>query len=922
MTNITPSIPPYEEPGSMRLLVVNGHDLVDPNDGTINISNQSLLQAHKTLKTILNSTDYDSVIVAFDRNDSDLREWKKRSQYKNMDQLESLINHMGAKVSYNDHLDIESFIGALVQKGYDDGYDAFIYSHNKLPSIMMKLPNVSYINDLNGKILDKAAFQAEYTLRPENARSLLSIIGMPRRGVIGAQRVSEKNATEWLSKYNTISTILNNASEIMRPRRAKAFHEETSRMQANHKKLSLKITPLDISFDNFLCSKATPGLAHIVSSLQPKKKTAGKVDLTWDAYLDKANSSLVLDDYTEIQGFASDCSLKHYIYIEPLFEGNKKLSGFAVSNGKDKRGFIPISDLLTAKEALEALSGALTDKKVDIHCMDAKSLHKLYMNEMQSRIVIKQDFEITAYILGWTRGRTKIADPLTFVAEDKLEGPFKSINEFMRSHFSTQKTENIQNDHLARYAASRSEQAERLIKIGRYEIESSPILSKHFFDVEMPMASVLGKMENDGVYVNPEHLKVLEKEFSKRFEVLKEHSHSLAGEPFNANSPTETAEILYDKLKIRKIGGKIGTSEEVLSELAKEHELPGVIMELRKLNSLQSTVTSGLLKHINSESGRIHGSFNQTIAKTGRLSSSDPALQGIPARSESGRKIREAFMADSGMAIIAGDYSQVELRIMAHMANESSMITAFQNGADIHRTTASEVFNVPFKDVTGIQRRDAKAINFGLIYGMSEFGLAKELGISTQEAKNYQQSYFVKYPGVKGYMDHLVDFARKNGFVETMTGRKILLPDINSSNYGKRMSAERLAINAPIQGSAADIIKKAMVKIDQALAADKDVKMVMQVHDELVFEVPKDRVEMLGKQIKTIMEHAVSLKVPLEVDLAYGENWESSHTLDAAMKEEPEKVAVSMPKRLSEMNTDERTQHLKSLKVTEFGMLI
>ena len=414
------------------------------------------------------------------------------------------------------------------------------------------------------------------------------------------------------------------------------------------------------------------------------------------------------------------------------------------------------------------------------------------------------------------------------------------------------------------------------------ELDKEPALKSIYQDIELPLLSVLLKIERHGVRVDVAMLEKQSKQLAERMKQVEQQSYDEAGETFNLASPKQLGMILFEKLEIpaskKTKTGQYSTAEEVLQELALEYTLPKLILEHRSLSKLKSTYTDKLPLQVNEKTGRVHTSYNQTVAATGRLSSTDPNLQNIPIRSEEGRRIRQAFVAPKGYKMMAADYSQVELRIMAHLSEDKSLLKAFSNGVDVHRATAAEVFGVPLDEVDTEQRRAAKAINFGLIYGMSAFGLAKQLNIGRYEAQDYIDVYFARYPGVKAYMDKTREQAHDRGFVETVFGRRLYLPEINSRNGQRRQYAERTAINAPMQGTAADIIKRAMIAVDHALATSQvDAKVVMQVHDELVVEVLEKDVAAVTDLLRREMEQAASLKVPLVVDIGIGDNWDEAH---------------------------------------------
>lgn len=440
----------------------------------------------------------------------------------------------------------------------------------------------------------------------------------------------------------------------------------------------------------------------------------------------------------------------------------------------------------------------------------------------------------------------------------------------------------IELNKATEYAGEDAEITMKLHQLLWSELQKTPELVKLFEQIEMPLVSVLSRVERNGVLIDPAKLLAHSVEIEQRLKDLETLVHQEAGEVFNLASTKQLQEILFNKLGLpilkKTPKGAPSTNEEVLEELAQMgHQVPVLLMEHRGLSKLKSTYTDKLPQMINAQTGRVHTSYHQAVTATGRLSSSDPNLQNIPIRNEQGRRIRQAFIAHDGYVILAADYSQIELRIMAHLANDANMIKAFAEGKDIHRSTAAEIFGVPLEAVTSEQRRSAKAINFGLIYGMSEFGLANQLGISRTDAKKYMELYFQRYPAVQQFMLDIREKAAEKGYVETLFGRRLYLPEINSSNQMRRKAAERVAINAPMQGTAADIIKVAMIGIDQAVRNCEDIAMIMQVHDELVFEVKADRVEHYTQLIKAEMEKAIELKVPLIAEVGVGSNWDEAH---------------------------------------------
>ena len=432
------------------------------------------------------------------------------------------------------------------------------------------------------------------------------------------------------------------------------------------------------------------------------------------------------------------------------------------------------------------------------------------------------------------------------------------------------------------YAAEDADVTLRLHHVLRPRLEAIPALARLYDTLEQPLQPVLARMERTGVLVDPVFLRALGTEFTRRLGELEREAHVAAGGPFNLESPKQLQQILFERLGIpvvrRTPTGQPSTAEDVLEELAAEHALPKLILEFRGLAKLRGTYTEALAAQVHPRTGRIHTSYHQAVAATGRLSSSDPNLQNIPIRTHEGRRIRQAFVAPPGRVLMAADYSQIELRIMAHLSGDEGLLRAFAEGRDVHEATAAEMFGVPPGEVSGEQRRAAKAINFGLMYGMSAFGLAARLDVARGEAARYIERYFERYPGVRRYMDDTRRLAREQGYVETVEGRRLYLPEIRSRNKQQQQYAERAAINAPMQGTAADIIKRAMIAVDAWIRGTQaPATLVMQVHDELVLEVDRDAVDAVRREVTTLMSAAAALAVPLEVSVGLGANWDEAH---------------------------------------------
>jgi DNA polymerase-1 len=437
-------------------------------------------------------------------------------------------------------------------------------------------------------------------------------------------------------------------------------------------------------------------------------------------------------------------------------------------------------------------------------------------------------------------------------------------------------------EQAAPYAAEDADITLRLHRELWPKLEAEPVLASLYQQLEVPLVPVLARIERNGTFINRQQLADHSHELSQRLQQLEQQAHDLAGQVFNLGSPKQLGEILFGKLELPVLKktpkGAPSTAEEVLAELALDYPLPAVLMEYRSLAKLKSTYTDKLPTMIDPVTGRVHTSYHQAVTATGRLSSSDPNLQNIPIRTDEGRRIRQAFCAPKGRAIVAADYSQIELRIMAHLSEDPGLLHAFSADLDVHSATAAEVFDVALESVTADQRRKAKAINFGLIYGMSAFGLARQLGLGRHEAQAYIDLYFARYPGVADYMSRTRSQAHEQGYVETLLGRRLHLPEINARNKQRQLAAERTAINAPMQGTAADIIKRAMIAVDQWLeSSGTDALMIMQVHDELVFEVAESEVGVLVNALPELMGQVAELRVPLKVDIGVGSNWDEAH---------------------------------------------
>ena len=558
---------------------------------------------------------------------------------------------------------------------------------------------------------------------------------------------------------------------------------------------------------------------------------------------------------------------------------------FAVKAGE--AAYVPLEHTYTGapkqldrNEVLKHLDPILNDQNAKIIGHNLKYDRSVLLNHGVELNGIQHDTMLESYVCNSVASR----HDLDTLCERYLDHSNIHFEDVAGKGVKQITFDQVELDKALDYAAEDADMVLRLHNVFWKELQQKKkIKQKELYEtIELPMLKVLSNVERNGVLLDDKQLEQQGKQLSKRIVEVEKEAFELAGQKFNLSSPKQIQEILFEKQGIPVIRktpkGQPSTAEDVLQELAADYPLPKLLLEHRTLSKLKSTYVDKLPSLINTKTNRIHTSYHQAVAITGRLSSSDPNLQNIPIRTEEGRRIRQAFVAPKGFQILAADYSQIELRIMAHLSNDERLTEAFAKGEDIHRATAAEVFDLSLDKVEAEQRRAAKAINFGLIYGMSAFGLAKQLGITRTEAQQYVSLYFERYPGVKKYMDSIREQAREQGYVETLFGRRLYLPDINNKNVQRRQYAERTAINAPMQGTAADIIKRAMIKIDDHLRnKDAKCKMIMQVHDELVFEVKNDAIDSIKKNVVKQMETAAQLSVPLVVDAAVGENWDEAH---------------------------------------------
>ncbi len=829
--------------------------------------------------------------------------------------LHDLIRAMGLPLIIEEGVEADDVIGTFARIFGEQGKPVLISTGDK---DMAQLVNdqVTLINTMNDALYDIDGVIKKFGVGPELIIDFLALMGDKVDNIPGVPGVGEKTALGLIQGLGSLENIYQNLDKVaeLSFRGAKTLGKklEAPKEQAflSYKRATIKLD-CELSEDQDDLKLQAPDaeklaeyyrtlefkgwLKELLGGKDPVAEDAGK-DVDMDADDDAPEAPAFGRDaydivYTQAQldkwigklkdasEFAFDTETTSLNYM------NAELVGFCVAVD-DKAAYIPFGhnypgapDQLDKQLVMDAFKPLLEDD----------TIKKIGQNLKYDMSVLAEDVGITlrgvaydtmleSYVLDSVATRHDM-DSLALKYLGRKTISFEEI----AGKGAKQLTFNQVGLHEAsRYAAEDADVTLRLHQTLWPKLEKEGRLPEVFRDIELPLVTVLSRIERNGTYVDATLLKHQSQFLAKRMAELQEKAFEIAGQEFNLASPKQLGEILYEKLEIPVIKktpkGAPSTAEPVLQELALEYPLPQVIMDYRGVAKLKNTYTDKRPELINQRAGRVHTSYHQAVAATGRLSSSDPNLQNIPVRSEEGRKIRQAFLAPKGRKIVACDYSQIELRIMAHLSGDKGLTDAFEKGLDIHRATAAEVWGKSLDEVSDNDRRNAKAINFGLIYGMSAFGLAKQLGLPRKEAQDYIDLYFERYPGVKRYMEETRAQASEQGYVETLFGRRLYLPEIRSSNGQRRQAAERTAINAPMQGTAADIIKMAMIKVHDWLDTTHfDAKMIMQVHDELVFEVAEDQVEDLVTEVKARMESAAELKVPLIVDAGIGENWDEAH---------------------------------------------
>lgn len=803
--------------------------------------------------------------------------------------IHNIIKAMGLPLVMINNVEADDVIGTLSKKASDKNMNVIISTGDKDMAQLVNR-NISLINTMNNQRLDRDGVKLKFGVYPEQIIDYLALIGDKSDNVPGIPGVGAKTASKWLNEYNSLEKIVEKSNLI------NGKIGEKFRANINQLPLSKKLVTIDQDLDINLTEykNAEPNKELLLSiykelelntfhsqiSDEPRSiKSHEKVSVDYTCILQMDDLLKWIDKCKKATVIAIDTETDRLDYIEA------NLVGISISVTENEAAYIPLNHnyekapaQLPIDDVLKALKPILENhqiKKIGHHLKFDAHIFARYDIFLQG---IEFDSMLESYVLNSVASR----HDMNSVAKFYLNRDTIKFEEIAGKGVKQLTFNDIDIDTATKYAA---EDADITLCLHNYlwrELNKEQSLKVLYEKIEKPLISILFEIEENGVLVDSEMLKEQSNQLSVALSEIEKQAFAIAETEFNLGSPKQLQEILYKKLEIPIIKktpkGQPSTAEDVLQELSHEHKLPKIILEHRSLSKLRSTYTEKLPQQISHRTGRIHTSYHQAVTATGRLSSSNPNLQNIPIRTKEGRRIREAFIAPENNSILAADYSQIELRIMAHLSNDQALMDAFSTGQDIHRSTAAEVLDIHTEKVTSEQRRWAKAINFGLIYGMSAFGLAKQLGIPRYQAQEYIDLYFKNYPQVQSFMDETKEKARKHGHIETIYGRRLYLPDINSKNGLRRKYAERSAINAPMQGSAADIIKLAMIDVSNWLKSENaPARIIMQVHDELVLEVQSDVISDIRSKIVEIMESTVSLKVPLIVDVGVGKNWDEAH---------------------------------------------
>ncbi|MCZ6565261.1 MAG: DNA polymerase I [Gammaproteobacteria bacterium] len=864
------------------------------------------------LKKLLNDEQPSHIAVVFDAKGKTFRH-EAYQEYKanrppmpeelqsQIEPLYNVIRAMGLPLISEAGVEADDVIGTLAVQAAEQGHQVLVSTGDK---DMAQLVNdhVTLVNTMSNTKMDASGVKEKFGVTPRQIIDYLALMGDKSDNIPGVPSVGPKTAAKWLNEYDSLEGVVKNA-EAIKGKVGEKLREHIDQLPLSKDlttircdlELGLTVDELKIqSSDTLLLKQLYTEMgfktwlkALTVSSDEDEaqeskdnKRTVVK-KAKYEAILSQKDFARWLKKLEKAKLIAFDTETDSLDYMQANVVG----LSFAVTPGE--AAYVPLMHnypgapkQLNRDEVLAQLEPILNAKQAKIIGHNLKYDRSVLLNHNIRLDGIKYDTMLESYVCNSVASR----HDLDTLCEKHLNHTNIHFEDVAGKGAKQITFDQVELEVAVDYAAEDADMVLRLHQIFWDELAQKQKSKQKdlYLNIEVPMLKVLSNIERNGVLVDGKLLAVQSKQLSERAQEVEKQAYELAEQEFNLSSPKQIQEILFVKQGlpvVRKTPkGQPSTAEDVLQELAVNYPLPKLLLEHRMLSKLKSTYTDKLPTLINSKTNRIHTSYHQAVASTGRLSSSDPNLQNIPIRTEEGRRVRQAFIAPAGYKMLAADYSQIELRIMAHLSQDERLCEAFAQGEDIHRATAAEVFNTKLDNVKSEQRRAAKAINFGLIYGMSAFGLARQLGTTRTEAQQYVRLYFERYPGVKKYMDNIREQARAQGYIETLFGRRLYLPEINDKNVQRRQYAERTAINAPMQGTAADIIKRAMLQIDGWLQQiQADCKMIMQVHDELVFEVQSDAVEQVTQEVTQRMVAAADLSVPLVVDAAIGSNWDEAH---------------------------------------------
>jgi len=818
--------------------------------------------------------------------------------------LHELIRAHGWPLLMVDRVEADDVIGTLVRKAEAEGIESLVSTGDK-DLAQLVTPRVTLVNTMSNEKLDEAGVMAKFGVHPKQVLDLLTLTGDAIDNVPGVAKVGPKTAAKWLEQYGGLEGVIAHATDIggvvgENLRAVVDWLPQAKKLLAIRSDCSLPFEPKDLVIrpidaarlrdlyerfefrqwiNDIETGKGSAALpAGTGTPAAPKTEPRPRPERSYETLLDIAAFESWL---AAIQRAERVCFGVHSTGGDPM---QARLVGLSFAIEPGRAAYLPLAhryagapEQLSPEAVLPRLKPWFESPRAKKLGHNLKYAEHVLANHGIALAGVAQDILLQSYLLESHRPHD-----LDDLALRHLELRIPTLDEITGKGAGRIAYEQVAIDRAAEYAAQAADVTAELERVLGPRVASDPELAHLYEAIEMPTREVLFRMERTGVLIDTQLLGEQSRQLGERLLALEQQAFRLAGAPFNPGSPKQLGEILFERMKLpvvkKTATGQPSTDEDVLEALAADYPLPKLLLEHRALSKLKSTYTDKLPQMVNARTGRVHTSFGQATAVTGRLASTDPNLQNIPVRTSEGRRIREAFVAPPGHVLLSADYSQVELRIMAHLSGDASLTRAFAGGEDIHRATAAEVFSVSIAEVTAEQRRYIKAVNFGLIYGMSAFGLAAQLNIERAAAQAFIDRYFARYPGVADYMQRTRELARAQGFVKTVFGRRLWLPDINAGGGPRRQAAERAAINAPMQGTAADLIKLAMVAVQswidrQGLAA----RLILQVHDELVFEVPDAESVRLRSELPQLMSSVATLRVPLVVDIGVGPNWDRAH---------------------------------------------